>query len=162
MDNVYFRINKDIENVRTAYINLGFKCINNCLFCAVADVRSSEMSTADAKRAIAFSHEKGCKSLTFSGGEVTIREDLSELVDYARNMGFNIAFQTNARLLADYDLCKTFLDGNVSDFYVSLHGSTSGIHDSITGIEGSFSQTVQALRNLTSVSSLLNCRIESI
>lgn len=132
----------------SAYLNLGFKCINNCLFCAVKDVSSVEMNPKTALAAISYCSERGCRTLTISGGEPTIRSDFLEIAKCANSLGLEIILQTNARLLSDPLFCEKTIAAGIFDFYVSLHGSDKEIHEQLTRREGSFEETVQGIKNL--------------
>ena len=139
------------RKANSAYINLGFKCINNCLFCAVADVSSIGMDTKDAIAAINYCLEAGCDVFTFSGGEPTIRKDFFALLNYVESAGATVILQTNARLFSDLEFCKKTLKAGVYVFYFWLHGSTKQTHDNLTRRNGSFDETVNGLKNLTSL-----------
>lgn len=49
--------------------------------------------------------------VVFTGGEVTLRNDLPELVEYARNLGYqDIQIQTNGRRFAYKNYCKKLIN----------------------------------------------------
>ncbi len=133
-------------------LKTGFSCNNNCRFCVQAHKknlgnRSTEDLKYDLKKA-----RKNCIDVVFTGGEVTIRKDIFELVSYARSLGFRIIqIQSNARMLSYKDFCRKLAAAGANEFSPALHGSTPELHDFLTRAKGSFDQTTRAIRNLKSL-----------
>ena len=70
-------------------LKTGFLCNNNCRFCVQAHKKKfGNISKADLKKSLRESAQEGYKAVVFTGGEVTIRPDIIELVKYAKNSGF--------------------------------------------------------------------------
>jgi len=133
-------------------IKTGFLCNNNCLFCVQAHKKMfGNRPGADIRKDLDDAKKSGCKSVCFTGGEVTIRKDLIDLVRYAKSLGFEVQLQTNARMLSSMDYCKALIRAGVDDFAPALHGHTAKLHDFLTSAPGSFEQTTQAIRNLKSL-----------
>jgi len=86
--------------------------------------------------------------IILSGAEVTLNRDLINFVNYAKDYFKNIRIQTNGRRLSDLDYCKKLIKAGVNEFYISINGPKSEIHDSITQKSGSFSETLNSLANL--------------
>ena len=65
-------------------------------------------------------------AVQFSGGEPTMRDDLTEIVALAREMGFaQIQVATNGiRLAASLDLCKNLVRSGLSSVYMQFDGVT--------------------------------------
>lgn len=134
-------------------IKLGFSCNNYCSFCVQGKKRDDfkDKSTEEIKEIINKSKEKHSK-VVFTGGEVTIREDLPEIIAYAKSAGFkDIQIQTNGRRFAYIDYCKKIIMSGANQFGLALHGPTSKIHDDLTKVEGSFLQTTQGIKNLVAL-----------
>ncbi|MFW6025208.1 MAG: radical SAM protein [Candidatus Woesearchaeota archaeon] len=131
-------------------IKLGFSCNNRCIFCVQGNKRFKyeDKSTERIKEILKESVSKH-SIVVFTGGEVTIRDDLPELVSYAKDIGFKvIQIQTNGRRFAYKSYCKTLINAGANDFGLALHGPTPEIHDSLTRAEGSFKQTTKGIQNL--------------
>jgi MoaA/NifB/PqqE/SkfB family radical SAM enzyme len=131
-------------------LKLGFNCNNRCRFCVQGDKRHrfQDLSTAEAKRRLegAIQHSD---AIVFTGGEVTIRSDITGLVRYARSLGFNlIQIQTNGRMLSYTELVLRLARAGVTEFSPALHGHTPELHEYLTRCPGSFEQTVQGIRNV--------------
>lgn len=130
-------------------LKTGFLCNNNCLFCVQADKKKlGNRPTEDIKKDLKEAR-RTCEEVVLTGGEVTIRNDLLEIVRYAKKLGYTrIQLQSNARMLAYKSLCEDVIKAGANEFSPALHGHTPEIHDYLTQSKGSFSQTVQAIKNL--------------
>lgn len=134
-------------------LKLGFSCNNRCRFCVQGDKRHrvGDLDTATLRQRL----EDGrayADGVVFTGGEVTVRRDLPELVAHARELGYRIIqIQTNGRMLAYPKLCETLIEAGANEFSPALHGHTADLHDYLTRAKGSFRQTVQGIRNLVSL-----------
>jgi MoaA/NifB/PqqE/SkfB family radical SAM enzyme len=130
-------------------IKTGFVCNNNCRFCVQAHKKPLGNRRTEQVRADLAEARKSCSGVVFTGGEVTIRDDVLELISYAQELGFEtIQLQSNSRRLAYKDFCQSVVDAGANEFSPALHGHTAELHDYLTQSPGSFSQTVQAIQNL--------------
>jgi MoaA/NifB/PqqE/SkfB family radical SAM enzyme len=133
-------------------IKTGFLCNNNCLFCVQADNkctgnRSFEEIVNNLKEC-----RKNCDSVVFTGGEVTIREDIFDLVSTAKKLGYKtIQIQSNGRMFCKLEFCKKVIQEGANDFALALHGYCKEQHDYLTRAEGSFKQIVKGILNLKSL-----------
>ena len=133
-------------------LKCGFLCNNNCLFCVQAHKKSVGNKPLAELKADLDEARKICSEVVFTGGEVTIRPDLVELVRYAKDIGYRtIQIQTNARMLAYKDLCRKLIDAGANEFSPALHGHIPQLHDYLTSAPGSFEQTIKAIKNLKSL-----------
>ncbi|MDD4460052.1 MAG: radical SAM protein [Proteiniphilum sp.] len=78
-----------------------------------------------------------CPAIQFSGGEPTLRKDLSEIVFLARKMGFaQIQVATNGIMLAvKPDLCKDLVHSGLSTIYLQFDGVTPEPYKAIRGCD---------------------------
>jgi len=144
-------------------IKANFSCNNKCVFCVQGNKRYKyEDKSTERVKEILKEAKKKHDMVVFTGGEVTIRNDLPELVSYARDLGFKkIQLQTNGRRFAYKSFCKTMIKSGANEFGLALHGPTAEVHDGLTGAEGSFDQTTAGMKNLTSMAQWVsvNCVI---
>ncbi len=134
-------------------LKLGFACNNRCRFCVQGDKRSRyrNLTTTEAKERLRRARKRA-DEIVLTGGEVTIRRDLVELVAHARSLGFStIQIQTNGRMLAYEKLCVELIRAGATEFSPALHGHRADLHDYLTRSAGSFDQTVAGIRNLVSL-----------
>lgn len=139
-----------MPNQNTLDLKVGFSCNNNCRFCVVADKRCfGNKETAQIKEELKDGYHQGYRRLCFTGGEVTIRKDIFEIVSYGRKTGFNeILIQTNGRKFSSLSFTKNIIDSGANLFAISLHAHTPRLHDFFTQRPGSFRETVEGIRNL--------------
>ncbi|MFW9873759.1 MAG: radical SAM protein [Candidatus Thorarchaeota archaeon] len=131
-------------------IKTGFTCNNNCRFCVQAHKKKfGNRPTEDIKKDLEKARKTKCKGVVFTGGEPTIRDDIIELVSYAKKLGFKgIQIQTNARMLSYKNLCRELINAGANEFSPAIHGHIADLHGYLTRSKGSFNQTVQAIKNL--------------
>jgi radical SAM protein with 4Fe4S-binding SPASM domain len=130
-------------------MSLTFKCQNDCVHCyAGGSHETAELSTEEWKQVIDKLHHVGVFILTFTGGEPTLREDLPELLSYGQNKGLVTGLITNGRRLIDKKYVKSLEDSGLDFVQVTLESHKPEIHDLITGINGSWKETVKGIKNL--------------
>lgn len=128
---------------------LDTRCNNNCYICGAAwpyrPCLNTEMAIDRLLRGISL----GIKEVVFSGGEVTSRNDLADLVVEAKRLGYErIIMLTNGRLLSNPNLATTLIERGVAGFGMTLYGHTSEVHEEVTRVHGSFIQTVQGIKTI--------------
>jgi radical SAM protein with 4Fe4S-binding SPASM domain len=127
---------------------LTFKCQNDCVHCyAGGPHETTELDTSHWKKVIDRLSQIGVFILTFTGGEPTLREDLSELLQYAQNKGMVTGLITNGRRLKDKADVKALEDAGLDFVQVTLESHKSKIHDLMTSAEGSWKETVAGIKN---------------
>ncbi len=85
--------------------------------------------------------------MQFIGGEPTLRSDLGEMLEHARNVGIrDVEVFTNATGMSEA-LKACIIENNVR-IATSLYGSDSSTHDAKTRLQGSFNKTVGTIREL--------------
>ena len=119
---------------------------NPALFSQTRQTSSGEpMTVDDWIKVLQQASELGCQEVQFTGGEVLLYRDLLTLIDAAKDRGFDfIEVYTNGMLLTDNKV-KALAERNVH-LAVSLHGTHAETHDALTGLRGSFSHTLMALK----------------
>ncbi|MFX1266067.1 MAG: PqqD family peptide modification chaperone, partial [Promethearchaeota archaeon] len=111
-------------------IALTYRCNNKCRFCyAYAPYRESrEMNTTEVKRVIdMIVDDAHVPSLSFTGGEPTLRDDLFELIAYARGKGLRVNLITNGRRCADNDYVQRLVEAGLNSAQVSIEGPTADV-----------------------------------
>jgi radical SAM protein with 4Fe4S-binding SPASM domain len=132
-------------NLRCSFCYAGCNCTQN----PVGDDR--EMNTAEVKRVLwKVFNDAEVPSVSFTGGEATLRPDLPELVAYASDLGMRVNLITNGtRITADY--ASQLASAGLDSAQVSIEGVTPQTHDGITKVRGSFTRAVAAVRHLSAV-----------
>lgn len=133
-------------------LKTGFKCNNSCKFCVQAHKKQFGDKPAEILKAYLKESSRDFKSVVFTGGEITIRKDILELIDYARGCGYkDIILQSNGRMFAYKAFCIKAIEAGANMFAIAIHGHKPELHDYLTTSKGSFAQTYQGLKNLVSL-----------
>ncbi len=118
----------------------------HCYSSATDSPHPEELSTGEAKRVIEDIAASGVRMLIFDGGEPLMRLDIYELVDFTRESGLYPLMITNATRLSS-EAAKKLIKAGIIALAISVHGATARIHDSFTGIEGSWNRTLLGIQN---------------
>ncbi|MEZ4267575.1 MAG: radical SAM protein [Myxococcota bacterium] len=134
-------------------LKVGYRCNNRCVFCVQGDKRDHIADrTTDELREILEANRGLSDGVVLTGGEVTIRPDLIELVGYAKELGYRtIQVQTNGRRLSYLPFVKALVRAGVTEIAPALHGSTPSVHDALVRARGAFAQVVAGIRNCRSL-----------
>ncbi|MFW9958235.1 MAG: PqqD family peptide modification chaperone [Candidatus Odinarchaeota archaeon] len=141
-------------------IALTYRCNNACRFCyAFSPFRETgEMTTEEVKKVIdIIADDAKAPSLSFTGGEPTLREDLFELIAHGRSKGLRVNLITNGRRCNDKDFVQKLVDSGLNSAQVSIEGPDAETHDYIVGVPGAFVQTVQGIKNLRETDIYTHC-----
>ncbi|UCF71039.1 MAG: radical SAM protein [candidate division WOR-3 bacterium] len=125
-----------------------YRCNLACEFCYVGDHCGRELSTNDLKKILfKIYHEAKVPSVSFTGGEPLLREDIAKLISYAAQIGLWTNLITNGTLLYD-DTVRSLKKAGLSSAQVSIEGPNSEIHDMITGKQGAFDASTRGIASL--------------
>lgn len=92
---------------------------------------------------------KQWKGLILTGSEVTLRRDLPELAQRARQSNFDhVRIQTHGMRLANINYCRELVESGVDEYFISVTAADAATHDAITKAPGSFDKTLRGLENL--------------
>jgi len=115
----------------------------------------SDKTTDEVKEMLKTGREDA-DEVVFTGGEITIRKDLPDLIAYAKELGFRIIqMQTNGRAFASMPYLKKIIEAGATEFSPALHGSTADIHDGLTRAPGAFQQTIKGMMNLKALNQII-------
>ena len=139
-----------------AEIALTYRCNNRCFFCyASAPERgrtTPEMDTVQVRQVIdKIIDQAKVPTVSFTGGEPTLRDDLPELVTYAKTRDIRTNLITNGLRCADPVFVEQLAAAGLDSAQVSLEAGNAAVHDAVVEHPGAFGRTVQAVRNLKAV-----------
>ncbi len=124
-------------------------CNQKCIHCyAAGQVLSdeTELSTEDWKMILDRCRAADIPQVTFTGGEPTMREDLFELISYAR--WFISRLNTNGiKLTADY--CKKLHEAELDSVQITFYSCDPAVHNRLVGAP-QYENTVQGIENALS------------
>jgi radical SAM protein with 4Fe4S-binding SPASM domain len=134
-------------------IALTYRCQNRCTFCyASAPDRGPEvpeMTTAEVRRILdAIVDVARVPTVSFTGGEPTLRPDLPDLIGYAKSRRLRTNLITNGIRCGANGYVKRLAQAGLDSAQVSLEAASADIHDAVVGRPGAWRRTVQGIRNL--------------
>jgi radical SAM protein with 4Fe4S-binding SPASM domain len=134
-------------------IAVTYRCQNKCVFCyAESPARGhevAEMSTAQVKTIIdRIFDDAHCPTVSFTGGEPTLRKDLPELIAYAKAKGMRVNLITNGLRCAAQGSVSALKKAGLDSAQVSLEGPNAKVHDAVVQRHGAFAKTTQAVHAL--------------
>jgi len=76
-----------VIRLKRADVKVGFSCNNNCLFCFIPK-KTIDRNTREIKNTLLQCKIDGVEKIVITGGEPTIRKDIIQILEYAKNLGF--------------------------------------------------------------------------
>lgn len=150
----YLINNKKVES----HIVLGYKCNHYCRHCVVQVKRAhsdeanvSDFSKEEAINAIQTAIDNGATKIVFTGGEPTLRDDLTELVMYTLKKGCNVQVQTNGSMTKKIkEICRCCNEySDMLEFMIPLHSANADIHNFICRSNNSFNQVIESMKEIS-------------
>ena len=130
---------------------LTYGCNLRCVHCYNPTHRAlpQELTTSEIYAILNQIADLGVLTVTFTGGEPSVRPDIGDILRHARRQGLMIHLMTNAtRITASFtDLLR---EVGVSQIDVSIYGATEPVYERMTEVSGSYRQFRQGLLNLAS------------
>lgn len=128
---------------------LTYGCNLRCVHCynPTHRVLPHELSTSEICALLKQIADLGVLTVTFTGGEPSLRPDIAEILRHARRQGLMIHLMTNAtRVTASFtDLLR---EVGARQIDVSIYGATEPVYERMTGVAGSYRQFRLGLLNL--------------
>jgi radical SAM protein with 4Fe4S-binding SPASM domain len=130
-------------------LDVTYRCNERCVHCYLDHEDHGEMTTSEIKDLLDQLADAGVFFLTISGGEILMRRDFFEILEYARSRTFSVKLKTNAVLIREKEAERIRALG-VESIQVSIYSHRPAVHDAITKIPGSLKRSVDAIRFLRS------------
>lgn len=116
------------------------RCNQSCGYCGIWKQGIPEISTSDAIRLLEDLRRLGTCWVSFTGGEPLLRDDLGELIAYAKAKKFYVSVSSNGALVPR----KIGQLKAVDDLKLSLDGSPD-VHNKLRA-EGSYDKVITAIQ----------------
>ncbi len=129
---------------------LTYDCNNACIHCYSSSPRKTstkELSTKQWTKVIDKLFNVGVPYVSFTGGEPTLRPDLKELIAYAQKKGLVTGLVTNGRRLSNAQYLHKLVEAGLDSIQITLESPDPEVHDKITGVKGSWKETVEGIKN---------------
>jgi len=131
-------------------LDLTYRCNERCVHCYLDHNDHGEMTTAEIKHLLDEMADAGVFILTLSGGEIFLRKDFFEILEYARRrLTFCVKLKTNAILIKEREAARV-RDLGVESIQISIYSHRPEVHDAITLVPGSLDRSLKAIRFLKS------------
>jgi MoaA/NifB/PqqE/SkfB family radical SAM enzyme len=124
-------------------VDLTYRCNEQCTHCYLDHEDHGEMTTAEIKHLFDQLADAGVFFLTMSGGEILMRKDFFEILEYARALKFCVKLKTNAVLIREVE-AERLRSLSVHSIQISIYSHRPEVHDAITKIPGSWKRSVNA------------------
>jgi pseudo-rSAM protein/SPASM domain protein len=116
---------------------------NHCYAAADTETAPGELTTVEGKRLLDDLAEYGVPVVLFSGGEPLVRDDLTELISYATDLGIRAVLSTNGTLITG-ETARELRDSGLAYAGVSVDGLPEQ-NDAFRGQEGAFDAAVRGI-----------------
>lgn len=128
---------------------LTYDCNLKCVHCYQDNTDRNLLSTEEIYQVLNDLRDMGCFNLAFTGGEIFLRKDIIEIIRRAAELDFVLRLFTNATLITKEtaQLLSEF-KRNIQFIEISVYGSTPQNHDRVTNKDGTFKDTMNAIKHL--------------
>ena len=131
-------------------LDLTYRCNERCVHCYLDHEDHGEMTASEIKRLLDEMADAGVFILTLSGGEIFVRKDFFEILEYARfDRQFCVKLKTNAIMIREREAARLREIG-VESIQISIYSHRPEVHDAITLVPGSLKRSLDAVRFLKS------------
>src|ERR1700758_1846144 len=86
----------------SVHLDVTYRCNERCSHCYLDHEDKGEMTTEEIRGVLDQLADAGVFFLAFSGGEVFLRRDFLNLVEYARRLQFNLKGKTNGGMIREH------------------------------------------------------------
>src|SRR5580658_6475009 len=109
-------------------LDVTYRCNERCVHCYLDHNDHGEMTTAEIKDLLDQLADAGVFFLTISGGEILVRNDFFEILEYAREKSFCVKLKTNAILIGktEADRIRSL---DVESVQISIYSHRPVVHD---------------------------------
>ena len=133
----------------SVHLDVTYRCNERCVHCYLDHEDHGEMTTEEIKDLLNQLAGAGVFFLTLSGGEILLRKDFFEILEYARELTFCVKLKSNAIMIREGEAQRLRSLG-VESIQVSIYSHRPEVHDAITGVKGSLKRSLEAIRFLKS------------
>ncbi|MEM3342229.1 MAG: radical SAM protein, partial [Thermoplasmata archaeon] len=127
---------------------LWYRCNNRCPHCYLEDKREKKSLTIkEWRKVIEKLYASGIFHLTITGGEPSIYPELKDIIACSRKAGHLTGLISNGRMLGRDGVAESLKQAGLHHVQITLLGQCAETHDSLTGIEGSYEETIRGIRN---------------
>lgn len=132
-----------------ALFELTYRCNFRCIHCYNSQEQKKmkleeELTTKQIFDILRQLKDSGCLFLSFTGGEIFLREDILDILHYARQLGFEIKLLTNASLI-DERIAGELKKIRINRIDITVHAVKKDIFEEITRVPHSGDNVFRAI-----------------
>lgn len=142
--NIYniYNVSLEKEKLLEAKIELNTLCNLNCVHCYLPKHENKGFTLKKVYNILDELRSMGVYEISFTGGEIFLRDDIFEIIEYARNLGFSVILFSNIILLDEKKIEK------LSKLYINkisctLFSMNDFINDEIMKKKGSLNKIIK-------------------
>jgi len=138
-------------------------CDLHCSACTIGATErrgTDELSTYEAYKTIDQIAALAPREFIITGGDPLEREDVVQIIDYARRRGLDPALVVSPTERLSVDSIARLIRNGLRRIVFSIDGSTAEIHQAVHGVAGTFATTLRAIRDAESAG--LNIEINTL
>lgn len=148
-DNIFFMAElykqaHDNNQLLSAMLELTTQCNLKCQHCYIPEHNNYGLSTDDWFCVIEQLRKLGTLNISLTGGEIFLRKDIFQIIEYIRQLNMRVFLLSNITSLTEtqiQNLAKMY----ITEVSTSIYSLDYTIHDAITTIPGSLHKTLQNL-----------------
>ena len=150
VESLYFNFGFDFTRPVQIYGVVNNRCNSKCKMCDYWRIKDPEELPASVwiKGLKSLKSFVGIFHINLSGGEVLLKKDFFEILEYCKKENISVGFTTNG-LLLNRDNIQRILDLNVFNINISLDSMDDTINDGIRGFPGSLAKLKENIDILT-------------
>jgi radical SAM protein with 4Fe4S-binding SPASM domain len=126
---------------------LTYQCNLRCSHCYISNREEAGLPQEKIEHILDQLAEEGTLFLSFSGGEIFMRNDFFAIARYARRKNFALNLFTNGTLI-DERIADEIAELAPQKVEISIYGATQDTHDKITCTPGSWEKSLKAIKLL--------------
>lgn len=133
---------------KTCHITVNRACNIRCSWCYANSTNflfDDDMTEETYNKIVDICKESKIRKIILIGGEPTVYNKIFDLLE--KLAGFKVTVVTNGIALANYNLCKKYIEAGVSRFSVSIKAHNSDDYKKLTSYDG-FNKVLKAINNL--------------
>ena len=125
-----------------------YRCNEKCIHCYIPDnTQLQELSLEQINNLLAEFVDLGGFQLLLTGGEVGTRKDFGEILNLTKKYCLVTSINSNLTCFSE-NIIEQIIDLHPRTIFCSIYSAQSDLHDSVTGMSGSFKRSLATIRRL--------------
>lgn len=133
------------DTLRSIELAVTYQCQANCHKCYSAnlkDEKGKDLAVEEIRTIIEQALRLGIIHVNITGGEPTLRNDLTEIIKACQPKKIMVSLVTNALNLS-FDKMKEFKRAGLNTIQISLDSADSATHDKLRGVSGCYDRVMK-------------------